>query len=77
MVSVAGAGAVPRARRVSRRETNGSAGGRSHEFGMWWQPLLRPVALLGAQSDGNCTAMSGARTDPGSDGGPLGGSGSI
>ena len=41
------------------------------------EPLLRPVAFLGAWSDGNCTAMSGARTDPRSDGGPLGGLGSL
>ena len=77
VVSVAGAGGSASARRLSHRETNGSAGGRSREFSMWWQPLLGPAALRGAQSEGNCTAMSGARTDPGSDGGPLGGSGSI
>ena len=41
------------------------------------EPLLRPVAFLGAWSDGNCTAMSGASTDPRSDGGPLGGLGSL
>lgn len=47
----------------------GSASWR-REVSKWWQPLLRPVALLAARSDGNCPAVSEARTDPGSDGAP-------